>query len=471
VTAALAALAFAARLACGLALAAPPVWDGVLYHRGAVALARGLGYSCYLFGPAADPSVPTAFYPVGYPAFLSVFYRLFGESPAVVVVAGALLGALTVALVHRLALRAAPPAAAHLAALAVALAPGSVVFATTPMSETLYGALLLAAIAALAPAVTARRLIVAGALLAAAAYVRPQALLLAPLLPALLAGSAVERLRRAALVTATVAALVAPWTLRNCRALDGCAVVSTNGGSNLAIGAVPRATGQYLTLTRADGCGGVVGERARERCWQRVAVASVRAGPTRWLRLAWPKLYATYANETFPADYLRESRPQRYGGATNARLRDLMTRAWWPFWIVALAGLVPLPRRAPLAPAAVLCLGAVVATTLTHLVVFGGDRYHLPMVGLFAVLSAATFRGFGSRPQGGGGRRADLPRSPDPERERGDAPAHAPAIVSIVAPRMVGHCGRAWVRPLAHARGLDSGEGPLGCHRRPGGSP
>ncbi|MDB4929497.1 MAG: hypothetical protein JWM10_1981, partial [Myxococcaceae bacterium] len=296
------------------------------------------------------------------------------------------------------ALRAAPPPAAHLAALAVALAPGSVVFAAAPMSETLYGALLLAAIFALTPVATTRRLLGAAALLAAAAYVRPQALLLAPLLPALLAAPPAQRLRRAALVTATVAALVAPWTLRNCRALDGCAVLSTNGGSNLAIGAVARATGQYLTLTRADGCGGVVGERARERCWQGVAVASVRADPARWLRLAWPKLYATYANETFPADYLREALPARYGGATNARLRDLMTLTWWPFWLVALAGLVPLPRRVPLAPAARLALGAVAATTLTHLVVFGGDRYHLPLVGPFAVLSAAAFRGFTRRP-------------------------------------------------------------------------
>ena len=392
-TLALAAVALAARLAFGLAVRVPPAWDGVLYERGAVALARGLGYSCYLFGPAADPAVPTAFYPVGYPAFLGALYRLFGASAHVVVVSGAVLGALTVALAHRLALRAGPAPAAHAAALLFALAPGSVVFAVAPMSETLWGALLAGAVLALADAPTPRRLALAGVILAAAAYVRPQALLLAPLLPALLAGSPARRLGRAALVTAVVAALVAPWTLRNCRALDGCAVVSTNGGSNLAIGAVPRATGQYLQLTRDDGCGGVVGERARERCWQRVALASVRARPGRWLRLVWPKLYATYANETFPADYLREARPDLVGPALQQRLRDAMTWTWWPFWVVALAGLAPWPRRAPLVPAASLALAVVATTTGTHLVVFGGDRYHLPLVGLFAVLCAAAFRG------------------------------------------------------------------------------
>lgn len=395
-TVALFAAALAARLAFGLAVRVPPAWDGVLYERGAVAIARGLGYSCYLFGPAADPSVPTAFYPVGYPAFLGALYRVFGVSPYTVVVSGALLGALTVALAHRLALRCGPPLAAHLAALLFALAPGSVVFSTTPMSETLWGALLAASVIALVRASTRPTtppLVFAGALLAAAAYVRPQALLLAPLLPALLAGTLAQRLRRSAVVTATVVALVAPWTLRNCRSLDGCAIISTNGGSNLAIGAVPRATGMYLTLTRADGCGGVVGERARERCWQRVAVASVRSDPRRWLRLAWPKLYFTFANETFPADYLREARPDLVDRRLNQRLRDWMTWTWWPLWFVALLGIAPIPRRPPLSPAAVLSLATVAATTVTHLVVFGGDRYHLPMVGLLVALCAAAFRG------------------------------------------------------------------------------
>lgn len=394
-TLALATLALTARLAFGLAVRVPPAWDGVLYQRGAVGFARGLGYSCFLFGPAADPSVPTAFYPVGYPAFLGALYRLFGVSAPTLVVSGALLGALSVALAHRLALRCGPTPAAHLAALLFALAPGSVVFATTPMSETLWGTLLLAAVLVLVRAPSpprARALVLAGALLAAAAYVRPQALLLAPLLPALLAGSLADRLRRAALVTATVAALVAPWTLRNCLTLDGCAVISTNGGSNLAIGAVPRATGMYLTLTHADGCGGVIGERARERCWQRVAAESVSANPLRWLRLAWPKLYFTYANETFPADYLREARPDLIAPQLHQRLRDWMTWTWWPFWVVALLGCVPVPRRPPLPTAAVLALATVATTTLTHLVVFGGDRYHLPLVGFFTALSAAAFR-------------------------------------------------------------------------------
>nr|MBK7064007.1 hypothetical protein [Deltaproteobacteria bacterium] len=199
-TAALFALSLAARLAFGLLVRVPPAWDGVLYERGARGLARGLGYSCFLFGPSADPSVPTAFYPVGYPAFLGPLPPLRrlsadrrGERRAP--------RAITVALSHRLALRCGPALAAHGAALLFALAPGPVVFSVTPMSETLWGALLLATALVLARASSPPRvpsLLAAGALLAAAVYVRPQALVLVPLLPALLPGTLPQRLRRAA---------------------------------------------------------------------------------------------------------------------------------------------------------------------------------------------------------------------------------------------------------------------------------
>lgn len=394
-TLALALVALAARLAWGLSVRVPPVWDGELYERGARALATGLGYSCFLFGPAADPTVPTAFYPVGYPAFLGALYRVFGVSASVIVVSGALLGAVTVALTHRLALRCAPPLPAAVAALAVALSPGAVILATTPMSETLWGALVTASVFALARApstLRSRDLALTAALLAAAVYVRPQAVLLAPLLPALVSAPFAQRLRRAAAVTIAVLALVAPWTARNCRSLDGCAFVSTNGGSNLAIGAVPRATGQYLRLTADDGCRGVKGERARERCWQSVAVASIRANPARWLRLGWTKLHETWRHESYPAGYLRTARPDLLDAHREQTLQQWMSRAWMSLWLLAFLGLVPLPSRRRLAPAATLSLGAVMAVMATHAVVFGGDRYHLPLVGLVAVLAASAFR-------------------------------------------------------------------------------
>ena len=387
------AVALAARLGWGLAVRVPPAWDGELYERAAQGIARGLGYSCFMFGPAADPTVPTAYYPVGYPAFLGALYAVFGAHPATLIVSGALVGAATMALAHRLALGCAPRWAAHAAALLFALAPGSVIFATTPMSETLWGLLLIAVVAVLGrPGVGVRSLVGAGVLLAAATYVRPQAAVLAVLLPMVLDGDLRTRVRRAAVVTATVLALVAPWTARNCASIDGCAFVSTNGGGNVAIGAVSGAVGTYRALTVDDGCRGVVGERARERCWQAVAVREVRARPLRWLRLGWSKLYHTVANEAFPAGYLRVARPDLVDEARETRLRDVMTAVWGVLWITAALGLLPTHPRRPMPPVLRLCLATVFGVAATHAVVFGGDRYHLPLVGLVAVLAAGALR-------------------------------------------------------------------------------
>ena len=72
---------------------------------------------------------------------------------------------------------------------------------------------------------------------------------------------------------------------------------------------------------------------------------------------------------------------------------DWMTWTWWPLWVFALLGALPLPFRRPLAPAGRLSLATVAAATATHLMVFGGDRYHLPLVGFMVALSAAAFRG------------------------------------------------------------------------------
>jgi hypothetical protein len=399
VTAAVTAVAFAARMAWGLAVRAPYAWDAELYERGAQALAGGMGFSCFLFGPQADPRVPTAYYPVGYPAYLAVFYALLGVAPWVVALAGSIAGAGAVALTHRLALRVASPRGALVAAGALAVMPGPVMFASVPMTETLWSTLLALAVYAFARgegAVSRRALGLGAVALAAATYVRPQALLLAVALPLATAGTWRARVGRCLAVTALALALVAPWTLRNCRAIDGCVLVSANGGSNLAIGAVARADGGYLALTADDGCRGVRGEAARDRCWRRVAWASVRRDPARWARLGAEKLERTFHRETFPVDYLAVARPALVSDARRRWGHALLSRTWQ---LALVLGALGAARRWRTMTAA----GRLSAVTLgvlgaTHVVFFGGDRYHLPMTPLVLVLASALAGGGGALP-------------------------------------------------------------------------
>jgi 4-amino-4-deoxy-L-arabinose transferase-like glycosyltransferase len=390
------ALALRAIVACWLA--PEPAWDGVLYERGGQAIGRGMGYVTYMFVQRSSDTVPTAFYPVGYPAFLGLVYRLFGESRTALHGSGVLVSALSVALAHRVAHRVRPGIPALLAGLFAAALPGSVLFSSSAMTEPLFGALLAVALWALARdprgAPTAW-LVVAGLSLSLATYVRPQALLVAPVLAALARpkdSSLASRARAAVIVTLFTALPVLPWTARNCRSIDGCAFVSTNGGSNLAIGAVPRANGRYLALTADDGCRGVVGETARDRCWRAVARESIRRDPVRWLALGAVKLDHTLSYEAFPVGYLREARALPFDDAREQRWRRAITRPWRAFLLLALLALVPFAGRSKLPPAAIAATAATLIVLATHVVFFGGDRYHLALVPWLVPLVALSFR-------------------------------------------------------------------------------
>jgi hypothetical protein len=168
--------------------------------------------------------------------------------------------------------------------------------------------------------------------------------------------------------------------------------VSTNGGSNLAIGAIPRSNGRYLALTAEDGCRGVVGEVARDRCWRTVAAESIRRDPLRWAALGLVKLDHTLSYEAFPVGYLRESRALAFDDRREQRWRRAITRPWRVFLLLALLSLVPFSGRSRLPPAARAALVATLIVLGTHVVFFGGDRYHLALVPWLTPLVALSFR-------------------------------------------------------------------------------
>lgn len=390
-------LALALRVAFVTVVPAAPAWDGVLYERGARAIAQGLGYTTYMFPVRSSDTVPTAYYPVGYPAFLGALYALFGSHLRVVHLSGATVSALSVVVAHRIAWRIAPGWGSRLVGMALALMPGSILFSGAAMTEPLFGFLLALAVYAYTrrtDLVSVTDLVCTGFVVAAATYVRPQAILLAGTLPLVrpcaLGSGWRGRLGAAALVTAIALLCVVPWTLRNCAKLDGCAFVSTNGGANLAIGAVPRATGCFFFLTPADGCRGVRGEVARDRCWRRVAIDSIRSDPWRWIELAPIKLYHTLSYESFPVSYLRQARALPIDDARERTWQQILTYPWRLLLALAVLSLLVCGIRRRWHPAARASWVVCVTVLFTHAVFFGGDRYHLPLVPLIGVLAAGV---------------------------------------------------------------------------------
>lgn len=450
-SAALFALALLPRLYVALAWAREPVWDGHYYHFGATRIAAGLGYSDDATIGGVVRWHPWCHYPVGYSALLALVYRVFGAGLHVGPVTNALLGAACAVLAHQLALRALSPRRARLAGAIVASSPELIAYAALLMTEPAASLAPLGAALVVASQLSRRPLVGAagaGVILGLGTLIRPQTVLGAPGLlllaldPGALRASLPRALRVAAVATAACLLTVLPWTVRNCRVMDGCAFVSTNAGWNLAIGAFPRATGRFETLRAADGCPVVTGQVQQDRCWARVGLDHIRAEPARWLALIPKKLSNTYDHASFPMGYLGEANRSLFPEETRARGRALLTAAhrallvaaslasvaaFWrlqgrarrvqasllaalvllvlhlalrdapsPFWW--LAALTPLLACLPL-PGAPLLGGPLrylmftyASLSVTHAVFFGEDRYHVFLTPALAILAAAALR-------------------------------------------------------------------------------
>jgi 4-amino-4-deoxy-L-arabinose transferase-like glycosyltransferase len=438
---ALFAVALVPRLWVALAWSGEPVWDGHYYDFGARRIAEGHGYSDDLVLGGQTIWHPWCHYPVGYSAVLAAFYRLFGESHVVAGVANALIGAALALVTWLLAHEALSPLRAKLGGAIVALHPGLILYAALVMTEPLAALLTFVAFwVAVRDANPRRGALSAAVFLGLAALVRPQALLCAPFLGAMIpVKTHVQRVGAIVLACALCLVPIAPWTARNCHVMDGCALVSTNGGWNLAIGAFPRATGRFETLRSSDGCREVTGQVQQDRCWFAYGMQAITSDPLRWIGLVPKKLGFTFDHESFAVQYLHEARPGdwpddrrewmralttmvhrvllciaalgcvaiRYKGrpavVQGALLACLLATAVWgatsgspTFWPLAVAASVipwlPFAGAPPWPWGLRLPLALLGTTVLTHAVFFGEDRYHVVVTPVLALLAAGAFR-------------------------------------------------------------------------------
>jgi hypothetical protein len=278
-----------------------------------------------------------------------------------------------------------------------------------------------------------------GAVLGLTTLVRPQSLLLAPALALLARGARLKtRVAVAAVSTAACLAVVVPWSVRNCVVMDGCALVSTNGGWNLAIGSSPRATGRFEALTADDGCKLVTGQVQQDRCWSAKGREWIVADPVRWLGLVPKKLAFTFDHQSFAIGYLSQADPASWPEERRAWWRRVQTVAQWLLLGLGALGLIPRPsldrRRWPHALASLAILGALVlgreqmpptiwplavaiplvgllpprarersglalylalsvgALVVVHAVFFGEDRYQVVAIPALCVLAACAWR-------------------------------------------------------------------------------
>ncbi|HEX2084317.1 MAG TPA: glycosyltransferase family 39 protein [Solirubrobacteraceae bacterium] len=225
--AAILALALTLRLGLALLYDPPrPTGDAVDYELHAIGLAELQSYPASRVAPGSS-----AFRPPGYPVALAVVYEVFGQGEDAPRVFGAVVGTVAVGLLGIVALLLFGRRAALVAMAIAAVFPPLVMVSVATLSEGLFVALVLGALAC---ALAARRdpgrlawVVAAGALAGAAALTRTNGLVI--LLPLVLA---VPHRRLVLLAAALV--VIAPWTIRNATELGAFVPTTTQAGFTLA---------------------------------------------------------------------------------------------------------------------------------------------------------------------------------------------------------------------------------------------
>ena len=399
-------MAFGLRLAWLLyATAAPPTsWlgagDQYSYWYYGNEIAAGRGYVGYV------TNVPTAYYPIGYPALLALlfFVVLHAHLPgALMFWAGlmhVLFGTATVALVFLIGRRVFNSTAGLIAAALLAVFPNAVYQVTTLQLETTFIFLSSAALAIIVlhdwshGLPSRNRLLAFGFVLGLSVLVRPFSVwfVVGVFLAALAAHAGWRRGFTVSLIPAlVVVGMSIPWIIRNEIRMHAFIITSTNTGDTLCLDRNMTAYGGFRFADH-DGCVDPgLPEVPRNAGNTRKAISFVIHHPTREALQIVRRARYEFADDH---DGIEATETLGSGPFLGAGVRNVLseTADWYFFTVLGLAvlGLPLLLGAARQRSEPRLVLVAVTAMLVIPLLLWGNQRFHLPLYPYLVVLAAAV---------------------------------------------------------------------------------
>lgn len=381
-----------ARLILALLTEFQLVNDPEAYHQYAIWIAQGKGY---LDIPTGQP---TAYWPVGYPAFLGAIYFLFGANPLAGEMANALLSGLVLWLAYDITRQLFDrELTGRCLLLLLAFYPPHWQYSLELGSEMLALTLVLLVIAlALRPGVV--MLMACGLAAGAAFLVKPQTVAVAGI--AWLFTKGIDRFysckdwgRLVGIYTILVL-MVLPWSIRNQQVFDEWVIVSTNGGINLFIGNNPQAEGGYHEVPELHELLSIRDEVVRDREARKRVSAYFEQDPLSFLKLIPNKLSALYDSD--------------YQGSFAGE--KTFSKAWWSVFIKeicniyyyalllsGLFGFFVLVRKQGLhllTGREAIPIACVLWFTSVYMMFFGISRFHflmMPFVSMYGAYWMARF--------------------------------------------------------------------------------
>jgi 4-amino-4-deoxy-L-arabinose transferase-like glycosyltransferase len=340
---------------------------------------------------------PTAYYPIGYPAILAVWFWLVQHTPfadhwvVAAEVLNLILGTATVALVGVLGRRLVGPWVGAISAAIVALFPSLIFHTATILTETTFNFVFVLALVVLcwspwrARSPSWPRVIAFGLLLGLAIEIRPIALLVVPMVFIALWWRADDHrasLRRFGAVVGLIVAVMIPWTVRNQVVMHAFLPIGTTTGDNLCIGNHPGAEGHFAFPQWCFGHD----PKVKRPAFETIRNTELTHRSLEWIRhnlSKEPKLIVQRTQWELRGDHDAIPAVQSYGFdpfipvETAVRLSDIADRYFFAVLVVGAIG-VPLALRRR-DPRLLLLLLSIVAVIISVWPFFGDARFHIPI--------------------------------------------------------------------------------------------
>jgi len=362
--------------------------DASFYHFSGDSIARGRGFESP-FG------LPTARWPPGYPALLSLLYRITGWHAVAAEVLNAVLGAITVPLLYRLAKPHFGSRVAFIAATMLCVMPGPILWTDLTVTETLFTLqLVLFFLLIMRSRPTWAWAAAIGAFVGLVTLTRSEALvwLIVPFVVWRRQAGWKVTIPRIAATGAVFLLVLTPWAIRNTRAMGSFIPLSTNAGETLYAGHNPNADGMQNypseELTASFGTG-----KEWEVKWshglQRRAIDYMVSHPAREVELIPAKLLALMRGDSWAFDWLNQDPYPTLSRTWTTYISVVADLAWFSLLALTLVGVFGLGRavwRQRLMVA--ITTSFVTLLVLYGFVYYGNYRYRLPYEPLMMVVAA-----------------------------------------------------------------------------------
>lgn len=379
--------AFLVRICWICVVDAQPVSDCGWYYERAIDLSAGRGYSIN--------GVPTAYWPVGYPAFLGFLFTAFGPSLFIAKISNIILYMGVLFFSYYIARKLFhSELTARITLLILSFYPNHIAYSSLLASEILFLFLLLLGLSLLMMTNHRFRLALgSGIIFGLACLVKPQAIFI----PAIFFGtSLLASVKRKALrkyltllliVYVSCIVTILPWTVRNYVAFDDFVFISTNSGINLLIGNNPYANGSYMYDDRVNALiEGAQGELERDVMARTSAIKYIAEHPLETVRLLPRKVFYLYGFDVEGIGW-NISGISEIGSNMAKALRSFMYFAQFYYIAVVLLFLVSLciflnkkRKKTMSQPFPTLGLWIAFYFTFVYLLTFGSGRYHFPVI-------------------------------------------------------------------------------------------